>query len=153
MPRFIFITLISCILLAQNAVAQEEYTVKPGDIITVTVWERQTLSSTATVDANGNITLPVPIGDVKVVGLTAKQISDLLTERLKEYIINPTIFVSVTPAQTFMVHIIGEVVSPNFYNVPDGTSIQELVTIAGGLTQFADIKHVRLIRTSPPHLS
>jgi protein involved in polysaccharide export with SLBB domain len=65
----------------------------------------------------------------------------------------PPIFVSVTPAQTFMVHIIGEVVSPNFYNVPDGTSIQELVTIAGGLTQFADIKHVRLIRTSPPHLS
>jgi len=127
-------------------------------MITVTVWERQTLSSTVTVDVNGNITLPVPIGDVKVAGLTAQQISDLLTERLKEYIINPTIFVSVTPAQTFTVHIIGEVVSPNFYNVPDGTSIQELITRAGGLTQFADIKRIRLIstgsirriRTSPP---
>ena len=60
--RFLFVTLIICILLAQSAIAQEGYTVKPGDLITVTVWERQTLSSTATVDVNGNITLPVPIG-------------------------------------------------------------------------------------------
>jgi len=143
--RLILITTIICILLAQNSIAQDEYTIKPGDIITVTVWERQTLSSTVTVDANGNITLPVPIGEVKVAGLTTQQISDLLTERIEEYIINPTIFVSVTPAQTFMVHIIGEVVSPNFYSVPDGTSVQELITRAGGLTQFADIKRIRLI--------
>ena len=145
MSRLITLTLVCCILLAQSVVAQE-YTVKPGDLITVTVWERQTLSSTVTVDVNGNITLPVPIGSMSVAGLTAQQISDLLTERLKEFIINPTIFVSVTPAQTFTVHIIGEVVSPNFYNVPDGTSIQELITRAGGLTQFADIKRIKLIR-------
>jgi protein involved in polysaccharide export with SLBB domain len=30
--------------------------------------------------------------------------------------------------------------------VPDGASIQELITRAGGLTQFADIKRIRLIR-------
>ena len=92
------LTLGCCILLAQIAVAQE-YTVKPGDMITVTVWERQTLSGTVTVDTNGNITLPMPIGSVKVVGLTAKQISDLLTELLKEYMVNPTTGFSTPPTR------------------------------------------------------
>ena len=152
----IFIVLICCILLAQIAVAQRgdigtenpatEYTVKPGDLITVTVWERQTLSGTVTVDTNGNITLPMPIGSVKVAGLTAKQISDLLTERLKEYMVNPTVFVSISPAEGFTVHVLGEVQSPDFIKVPDGTTVQEAITRAGGFTPLADKKHIQLIR-------
>jgi len=144
--RLIFITLISYILLSQGAFAQEEYTVKPGDIITVTVLERQTLSGVVTVGSDGNITLPSPVGTVKVSGLTVKQISDLITECLKRYIKNPTVFVSVTPAEGFTVHVLGEVNSPNFIIVPEGTSLQEGITRAGGLTELADLKHIRLIR-------
>ena len=144
--RLTFITLVCCILLAQIAVAQEEYTAKPDDVITVTVWERQTLSGTVTVDTNGNITLPMPIGSVKVVGLTAKQISDLLTKRLGEYMVNPTVFVSISPAEGFTVHVLGEVKEPNFIKVPDGTTLQEAITRAGGFTPLADKKHLQLIR-------
>jgi polysaccharide export outer membrane protein len=138
--------LIIYILLSQGAFAQEEYTVKPGDIITVTVWERQTLSGVVTVGSDGNITLPSPVGTVKVSGLTVKQISDLITECLKRYIKNPTVFVSVTPAEGFTVHVLGEVNSPKFIIVPEGTSLQEAITTAGGLTELADLKQIRLIR-------
>jgi protein involved in polysaccharide export with SLBB domain len=146
--RLIFIALISCILLlAQSAVAQEEeYTAKPDDLITVTVWERQTLSGTVKIANNGNITLPMPIGSVKVAGLTATQISDLLTERLKEYMVNPTVFVSISPAEGFTVHVLGEVLSPDFIRVPDGTTVQEVITRAGGFTKLADKNHIQLIR-------
>jgi len=91
-----------------QSIPAQEYTAKPGDFITVTVWERQTLSGTVTVDTNGNITLPVPIGSISVVGLTATQISDLLTERLEEYMVSPTVFVSISPAEGFTVHVLGE---------------------------------------------
>jgi len=124
----------------------QEYTANPGDIITVTVWERQTLSGAVKVDANGNVTLPMPIGSIKVVGLTTKQISELLTERLKEYMVNPTVFVSITPAEGFTVHLLGEVQAPNFFKVPDGTTVQEVITRAGGFTRLADKKHIQLIR-------
>jgi protein involved in polysaccharide export with SLBB domain len=143
--RTFTIALISCILLAQSAVAQE-YTVKPGDIITVTVWERQTLSGVVTVGSDGYITLPPPIGNVRVSGLTVKSITDLITECLKEYIKNPTVFVSVRPAEGFTIHVIGEVNSPNFIIVPEGTSLQEAITRAGGLTELADLNHIRLMR-------
>ena len=156
MSRLTFIALISCILLAQSAVAQEyrkakpsvseANTVKPGDMITVTVWERQTLSGVVTVGSDGNINLPPPIGNVRVSGLTVKSITDLITERLKEYIKNPTVFVSVTPAEGFTVHVLGEVNSPKFIIVPEGTSLQEAITSAGGLTELADLNHIRLMR-------
>lgn len=139
--------ILICILVLAQSVPAQEYTAKPGDLITVTVWERQTLSGTVTVDANGNIALPMPIGSVSVVGLTATQISNLLTERLREYMVSPTVFVSISPAEGFTVHVLGEVQSPNFIKVPDGTTVQEAITRAGGFTPLADKKHIQLIRT------
>jgi len=124
----------------------QEYTVKRGDFITVTVWERQALSGTVVVDTHGNITLPMPIGSVSVAGLTATQISDLLTARLEEYMVNPTVFVSISPAEGFTVHVLGEVRSPDFVKVPENTTVQEAITRAGGFTRLADKKHVQLIR-------
>jgi len=130
-----------------QSVPAQEYTAKLGDLIIVTVWERQTLSGTVTVDTNGNITLPMPIGSVPVVGLTVSQISGLLTERLEEYMVSPTVFVSISPAEGFTVHVLGEVRSPNFIKVLDGTTVQEAVTRAGGFTSLADKRRIQLIRT------
>jgi len=124
----------------------EEYTTKVGDSIFVYVGERPELSGTKTVDRIGNITLPPPIGSVKVLGLTADQIRQKLTEQLKEYIIEPTVFVSISKAYNFTVHIVGEVLSPSFYDIPEGTSLQELVTQAGGFTKLADKENIKLIR-------
>ena len=137
--------LLCCTFLA-GSIAAQEYAVNPGDTITITVWEKDSLSGVVVVDANGYISLPSPIGSVRVSGLTATEISQLLTERLKEYIRKPTVFVSVTPAQGFTVHILGEVQSPNFYQIPEGTSVQEVITRAGGFTQLADIERIRLLR-------
>ena len=85
----IFLLLISQVNLGQ------EYTAKRGDSVTVTVWDRQSLSGTIMVDPNGNITLPMPIGAVSVLGMTATQIGKILTDKIKEYQVNPTVFVSI----------------------------------------------------------
>lgn len=139
-------TLIVLLVFTQASPAQE-HTARPGDFITVTVFERQTLSGTVTVDGNGRITLPMPIGSVLVAGLTAAEISDLLTDRIKEYVLNPTVFVSISPAEGFTVHVLGEVQLPDFIKVLDNTTVQEAITRAGGFTPIADIKNIQLIRT------
>lgn len=135
------------LLMIMQGQATQEYTVKRGDEITVTVWEKESLSGTAIVDSNGSITLPMPIGSVPVVGKNATQITQILTERLKEYLVSPTVFVSISPAEGFNVHILGEVNSPNFVRVPEGTTVQEAITRVGGFTTTADKSHLRLIRT------
>ncbi|MEK7397405.1 MAG: SLBB domain-containing protein [Candidatus Poribacteria bacterium] len=136
----IFLLLISQVNLGQ------EYIAKRGDSVTVTVWDRQSLSGTIMVDPNGNITLPMPIGAVSVLGMTATQIGKILTDKIKEYQVNPTVFVSISPAEGFTVHVLGEVRAPDFVRVPEGTTVQEAITRAGGWTDFADKENIRLIR-------
>ncbi|MGB9596772.1 MAG: polysaccharide biosynthesis/export family protein, partial [Candidatus Poribacteria bacterium] len=138
--------LLTLLLLISQTNFGQEYTAKRGDIISVTVWERPSLSGTVVVDSNGNITLPIPIGAVYVLGMTATEISRILTDKVKEYVVNPTIFVSITPSEGFIVHVLGEVKSPDFIKVPDGTTIQEVITKAGGFTEFSDKQNIRLIR-------
>jgi len=138
---FLFIfTFLSIPCIAQ------EYAVNSGDVITISVLGQQSLSGMVTVDPSGYITLPPPVGTLRVAGKTPSEIGVLLEERLKRYVKEPIVFISVKPLEGFSVHIIGEVRSPNSYTVPEGTSLQELITRAGGLTDLADKKNVRLFR-------
>lgn len=142
-----FVLLFCHALYAQEqTVPQQEYTASRGDIVNVTVWEREELSAAVKVDPNGNITLPEPLGVLPVVGLTAKQIEESLRKRLIEYVKKPTIFVSITPTYGFIVHVLGEVNKASFFEVTEGTRLQEAITMAGGFTPLADEEHIRLIR-------
>lgn len=133
------------LFLASN-LSVSDYVARTGDSVVVTVWEQQSLSGTVTVDSNGNISLPMPIGSFSVIGLTAKQISDIITERIKEYIVNPTVFVYIVPAEGFTVHVIGEVQRPGFVKVPPGTTLQEAITMMNGFTPLSDKRNILLIR-------
>jgi len=138
---------ILIILLVFSQVAPtQEYIAKPGDSVTLTVWGRDSLSGTSVVDPNGNIIFPMPIGSIPASGLTSVQISESITKRLEEYMVNPIVFVSISPAEGFNVHVIGEVQSPNFVRVLYGTTAQEAITRAGGFTPLSDKKNILLIR-------
>jgi len=140
------VNLLFFLMLAVQAPVGQEYTIKQGDSITVTVWERQSLSGTMIVDPKGNIILPMPIGPVPVAGMTVVKITQVLTDKIKEYILNPTVFVSVTPAEGFTIHVLGEVRTPSFMKIPEGTTLQEVLAMSGGVTEFADKKNIKLIR-------
>ncbi|MEK7399555.1 MAG: SLBB domain-containing protein [Candidatus Poribacteria bacterium] len=133
-------------MLIANGVSVNDYVAKPGDSLVVTVLEQQSLSGNVTVDSNGNVTLPMPIGSFYVAGLTAKQISDMISGKVKDYLVNSTVYVYIIPAEGFTVHVLGEVQRPGFMKVPDGTTIQEAVGMMGGFTPLADKKHIVLIR-------
>lgn len=145
----ILFTFLFCYILhAQETttVQQQEYTASRGDVVNVTVWERESLSGTVKVDPNGNITLPEPLGVLSVIGLTAEQIKKQLEKRLREYIKEPTVFVSITPTYGFVVHVLGEVQKSSFFEVTEGTRLQEAITMAGDFTPLADEEHIRVIR-------
>lgn len=137
-------------MFVSNTNAQQ-YTAQIGDTIIVTVRERDWLSGTQDVDANGKITLPDPIGAVKVVGLAAAQITELLTERLRKTIVDPNVFVLISPSSHFTLHVTGEVRTPDSFQVAEGTSLQAAITKAGGFTVLADKKQIKIIRKSATH--
>src|SRR5690349_19846997 len=68
-------TAVLSVALSAIAAAQADYVVGPQDVLTVTIWSRPELSGQFTVDADGNVKLPL-IDRVKVGGLTARNIEE-----------------------------------------------------------------------------
>lgn len=101
------------------------------------------------VEPDGNIGLPV-VGNVHVIGLTRfaaeQQIAELYSKAL---IRNPIIQVKVV---NLKVSVFGEVRTPGNYPLTkDETLLTDILGAAGGLTEKADEKKVRIIRGDKTH--
>jgi len=131
----------------QISTAPKDYVVGPGDTLFIAVWGEEHLSGLVYVGPDGTISMPQPVGILDVSRLTIVEIQDLLTTRLSEYFKNPRVTVSIRSFEGFPVHIIGQVQLPAYYKVIDNTTLQELITVAGGTMEFADLKHIRLFRS------
>src|SRR5438105_1969108 len=71
---------------------------------------------TVRVDTNGFINLPT-VGRVQAAGMTAEQVEAEMTKRLKVYLENPEVVVSVAEFRTQPVSVIGEVTTPGVQQI------------------------------------
>lgn len=127
------------------AEAQPEYQVGEGDLLRINVWKESEISQSVAVRPDGNISLPL-VNEVRVAGLTPRQIQELITEKLKSVLTNPQVTVTVTEVRSKMVYITGEVGRPGAYPVMAPTNVLQLIARAGGLTQFANRKDIYILR-------
>lgn len=122
------------------------YTVGPGDVLYISVWGDEKISGQVTVGPDGTIMLPQPVGAVYVNHMTADEITELLTREMGKYLRQPVVSVSIRSFQGFVIHVLGQVKLPSFYQIPEGTSLQEAITQAGGFTELADRSSIVLYR-------
>jgi polysaccharide biosynthesis/export protein len=129
-----------------GAIDPERYVIGAEDSLQITVWKEPTLSGTIPVRPDGMISL-VLVGDLKAAGLTPMALSADIGQRLKKYIQDPVVTVVVLGVNSQRIFTVGEVnkVGP-IMMTPGMTPLQAIVT-AGGLTQFANSKHIYILRT------
>lgn len=122
------------------------YIIGPEDSLQVTVWKEPTLSGAFPVRPDGMISL-VLVGDLPAAGLTPMALSNDISERLKKYIQDPVVTVSVLGVNSQRIFLVGEVgkVGPIMLT-PGMTPLQAIVS-AGGLSQFANSKKIYILRT------
>ncbi|MXV52130.1 polysaccharide export protein [Pedobacter sp. HMF7647] len=95
------------------------------------------------IDVDGNITLPL-VGKLKVSGLTVKQTTDLITEKLDKYLQQPTVNVRLI---NFKISILGEVVRPSVYTIPnEQITVPQALALAGDLTIYGKRKNIMVVR-------
>lgn len=126
--------------------ADSLYKIRPGDEIEILVWEQENFNTSATVGNQGNILIPL-IGDVKVTGFTQSQLKRHLENRLSEYIrgdVNLT--VSLRSIDNMEVSVFGRVADPDNYQVVDETSIFKVLSMAGGPSEEANLRRVKIYR-------
>jgi polysaccharide export outer membrane protein len=123
----------------------ESYMIGPEDVLSIHVWKEEALSRTVPVRMDGKISLPL-IDDVQAAGYTARQLKEVLTKRLKEFIDNPNVSVTVVEANSFKVFISGQVRSPGVYRLRSETSLLQFIPMVGGFTDWANQKKILIIR-------
>jgi polysaccharide export outer membrane protein len=120
------------------------YIIGADDMLAINVWKEPDLTETLPVRADGMISLPL-LHDVKAAGLTPMQLADDISEKLKKYVSEPHVNVTVTQMNSQRIYAMGEVLHPGAINLlPNMTVLQALASC--GFTQFANTKGIYVLR-------
>lgn len=125
--------------------ASSGYVIGPSDVLTVTVWREQTLSGSILVRPDGMISMAL-LGDVRASGLTPLQLADQIALKLKKYYQDPKVSVVVTQIHSKTVFILGEVNKKGPVDMTPGMTLLEAISSAGGLTDFANMRKIYILR-------
>jgi polysaccharide biosynthesis/export protein len=121
------------------------YIIGPEDTLQITVWKEPTLSGTVPVRPDGRISM-VLLGDLPAAGMTPMQLSADITQRLKKYIQEPSVSVVVLAVNSQRIFLIGEVGHVGAIPMTAGMTPLQAIASAGGLTPFANSKHIYILR-------
>ena len=128
---------------------EKDYVIAPGDQLSVRVYNQEPLSGRARVRADGKISLPF-VNDVQAAGLTPTALADHVQKRLKEFIVNPMVTVSLEEAHPIEVFAVGEVVRPGRITLDGNGTVLQVIASAGGLTPYASANRIFVVRQGPP---
>ncbi len=127
--------------------AGPDYRMGPEDQIRISVWENAQLTLDLVVRPDGKISMPL-IQDVVAEGQTAAELSVTIHDRLLTYIKEPQVSVIVLQVNAPKYFVIGNVTRPGTYPLRSETSILQALSLAGGFTQFASPRSIKLIRNT-----
>jgi polysaccharide export outer membrane protein len=116
-------------------------TVRAGDLLALVVFQHPELSGTWPIDARGNVNIP-GIGSIRVAGLSPDELEGRFRAAMTPRILNPEFTVAVQ----IRVFVIGEVGRPGLHPVEPGTTLLQMLAIAGGPTPLADLRRTSVIR-------
>jgi polysaccharide export outer membrane protein len=122
-----------------------EYEIGPEDLLEIYVWKEKDLQREVLVRPDGWITFPL-VGNVNAKGKTAQQLQDEIATRLRKYIPDPNVSISVKKVAGYKIFVIGKVGKPGEFVVGRFIDVLQALTLAGGLTPFADEDNIRILR-------
>lgn len=115
----------------------QDYIVGKGDVLRISVYENNDLTTIVRVSDEGSIVVPL-LGKLTVKGLTVTEVSAKLSKLYADgYIIDPQVNVFVQEYRSKNAVILGQIQNPGIYELREHTTFFELISKAGGLTRDA----------------
>jgi polysaccharide biosynthesis/export protein len=110
-----------------------DYTLGSNDQILIRVPQSDEINERPfRVDTDGFINLPV-VGRIRASGLTVQELEADLTMRLREFIREPLVSITVTTFRSEPVFVTGAFRTPGIYTLQGRRTLVEILTAAGGL--------------------
>lgn len=127
-----------------------DYVLQPSDLIRVQIFQEPDLERDVRITQENTITLPL-IGSVEVKGYTVRQTEEVIRARYdKDYLVNPQVNLTVLEYAESTVQVVGAVNKPGQVLFPpeQKLTLVEAIARAGGQARIADLRKVRLTRTT-----
>lgn len=122
-------------------------TITPLDRLQVTVFREPELSvEDVLVDEGGRVLLPL-VGPLTAAGKSTETLAAEVTAKLRQYIREPQVSVSVKQAASRRVTVAGSVVQPGVYPLEGRTTLLQAVALAQGPSQVASLNQTIIFRT------
>jgi len=145
----VFQALLALYIVLMGAPAQAQpagsYRVGVGDVLRIEISTRPALSTQYTVANDGTVTIQ-GLGTVRASGFTTSELSDDLSRRLslvdREI---PRVTVTVIEARGRQIAVLGSVLLPGLFNLPDNANAWSAIELAGGASDDADLESVEII--------
>ena len=122
------------------------YVIGPEDVLSIVYWRDKDMTTDVVVRPDGKISLSL-LNDITAAGLTPDQLRERLVEESKKYIEDPNITVVVKTINSRKVFITGQVAKQGPYPLTAATTAMQLISLAGGLAEYADSKNIMILRT------
>lgn len=122
------------------------YVIGTDDVLSIVYWKDKDMSADAQVRPDGRIALPL-INEVQAAGLTPEQLREKLMEESKRYMEDASITVVVRQINSRKAFITGEINKPGPYPLTSPTTVMQLISMAGGLREYANSKKIVIMRT------
>ena len=129
-------------------VVDENYILKPSDVIQVSVFLEPDLEKSVRIEADGTVTLPL-IKKVKVAELTVSYAQELNTQLYnRDYLVDPQISVLVVSFSPKLVRILGSVNRPGVVEMPPDRemTLTEAIANANGISRLGNPKSITIKR-------
>lgn len=122
-------------------------TITPLDRLQVSVFREPELSvEDVQVDEGGRVLLPL-VGPMNAAGKSTETLSAEISEKLRHYIREPQVSVSVKQAAVRRVTVAGSVMEPGVYPLEGRTTLLQAVALAKGPSQVASLNQTIIFRT------
>lgn len=123
-----------------------EYVIVAGDVLQVNVFQQESNSARVRVREDGRVSLPL-LNDQLAAGKTPVAFAAELQQRLKPFIHNPVVTVSLEEPRPLTVSVVGEVLRAGTVPLEAGAGVLQALAAAGGLSDFAHRDGIFVLRT------
>lgn len=139
------IMLITVLTIFPNVSNAKDYLLGPRDVLSISVWGHEDLTvKESAIREDGKISLPIT-GELLVAGLSVSQLTEIISNSLRDYINNPMVIVNILKYHTTRIYVLGEVVKPGVYELEKQHNVLDAISAAGGYTKDASKKRIFVI--------
>lgn len=111
----------------------------------VSVWKEQDLQAEVLVRPDGGLSFPLA-GEIQANGRTVEEVRAAIDERIRKFIPDAVVTVTVKTIGGNRVYVIGKVNRPGEFPFSRPIDVMQALSLAGGTTPYAAVNDIRVLR-------